>query len=98
MLVEVVKNISDMLDDEFNAEDHSVGLYPIGKIDNEVVAWIEENCEGVSVQAFMDDRLNLMINDKYLVVCELVSWYDGIDHNANWQITSAYMFKGEIIK
>lgn len=99
MLVEVVKNISDMLDDEFNADDHSVGIYPVGKVDKEIVNWIEENCEGVSVQAFKDERFTLMIDNTFIVVCELVSWYDGIDQNATWQVTSAYgKYKGDKIK
>jgi hypothetical protein len=92
-LIEIVKDISDMLDNDFNFDDYSVGIYSIGKVDKNIIEWVEE-IEGIIVQSYDAERMDLLIDNKYIVLCELKTWYDGIDYDSRWEVSNAYKLKG----
>lgn len=93
-LIEIVNDISDMLDNDFNFDDYSVGIYSVGKLDQNIIDWIHEEIEGIIVQSYDAERMDLLVDGKYIVVCELRTWYDGIDYDGRWEVSNAYKLKG----
>lgn len=46
---EIRQAVQEFVNDEMNAQDGSVGIYPIGQIDEDLVKWIDEDVEGFTV-------------------------------------------------
>lgn len=57
--MEVRQAVQDFLTDEFNAYDGSVGIYPVGEVDQDLVLWINEDVEGFKVSEW--DQYSLII-------------------------------------
>lgn len=76
---EVRKAVQDFLTDEFNCQDGSVGIYPIGEIDEDLVKWIDEEVEGFTVSEW--DKYSLTIE------CEGVFVKVALEHG-NWAIVN----------
>lgn len=51
------KILSEEVQEFFNEEDHSVGLYAVSKIDSNVIEEFKEAFEGVEIISFDDEAL-----------------------------------------
>lgn len=63
---EVRNAVWDLLIDEFNCEDRSAGIYPIGEIDEDLVKWINEEVYGFRVAEW--DKYSMTIECEGVIV------------------------------
>jgi hypothetical protein len=84
-LVEVCKDIQEnILDDWFNFEDTSVGIYWVCEIDGEVIGHLESDCD-ILILKWNKDYLHLEIEGKYEVY---IKRYED-KHGSEWIIDHA---------
>lgn len=57
------KEFIDAVEEFFNEEDTSVGLYSVGKVDAELVSKFEDSFEGIKVLTYTNSELEIKLGE-----------------------------------
>ncbi len=69
------RELAEGIEEFFNEEDRSVGLYSVGWIDKNVVAAFKEAFEGVEIEYYYPDRMEFRLDDTlYKVAIYMDGW------------------------
>jgi hypothetical protein len=80
----------NVLDDYFNFDDSSVGIYSVGRIDESLVKELNEECEGCKIVSWDNNSFMLQVdtkeeNVKHLLVIKID------EYSENWEIKNAFI-------